>query len=76
MASSLRRMTAQEFRKKLNVRPKVVAYNEEPVKLYNFGPYQLFSFRENKFEVPKHVHIDESQQVLLDNIKSTEPSKH
>lgn len=71
-------MTAQEFRKKLNARPKAVAYNEELVKLYNFGSYQLFSFRENKFEAPKHVHIDEIQQVLLDNIwnNKTQFQKH
>lgn len=78
MASSSRRMIAKEFRRKLSVQPKVVAYNEEPVKLYNFGPYQLFSINENKFEAPNHVHTDESQQVLLDNIwnSKTQLQKH
>lgn len=43
MASSSKRMTAKEFRKKLNTQPKAVA--DEPVKLFNFGPYQLFLLR-------------------------------
>lgn len=45
MASSSKRMTAKEFRKKLNTQPKAVAYHDEPVKLFNFGPYQLFLLR-------------------------------
>lgn len=68
MASSSRRMTAREFRQKMNLQPKAKALYDEPTKLYNFGPYQLFSFKENKFNTPPQLQVDENQQVLLDNL--------
>lgn len=61
-------MTPREFRKKMNSQPTAVAVYDEPTKLYNFGSYQLFSFRENKFESQGNIQVDENQQVLLDNI--------
>lgn len=60
-------MTAKEYREKLSTK-------DEKVKLFNFGPYQLFSFRENKYEPPAHTKIDENQQVLLDNLWNAKTS--
>lgn len=67
MASSSRqpRQFAKEYRKKVG--PKSVALHPTPTRLYNFGPYKLFSFNENKFVALDHVQLDENQQVLLDN---------
>lgn len=67
MASSSRKigLPAKECRKSLT-EPK-----KPSVKLFNFGPYQLFSFNHNQFDefdVPLNLNLDESQQVLLDNL--------
>lgn len=74
MASSSR-MTAREFRKKLAV-PKSEAMDTNPTKLFNFGPYQLFSFRENQYKAPQHLTLDENQQMLLDNIWNAKTQAH
>lgn len=47
-----------------------------PTKLFNFGPYQLFSFRENQYKAPQHLTLDENQQVRLDNIWNAKTQTH
>lgn len=54
-------MTAKEYRKSLSKQktPVLKASNlNPPVRLYNFGPYQLFSY--NQFDVPNNLNLDES----------------
>lgn len=74
MASSSR-MTAREFRKKLAT-PKAEALQETPTKLFNFGPYQLFAFKENKFEALEHLQRDENQLVILGNLWNSKTQFH